>query len=81
MPKLRTLSGNEVLGILAESGFQPYSQRGSHMKVRRMSELGHTQTLTIPNHREIDPGTLHAIFQQACRFVSEQELRRKFFAD
>ena len=81
MPKLRTLSGNEVLGILAEFGFQPFSQRGSHIKVRRISGQGQTQTLTIPNHREIDPGTLHGIFRQACRFVAEPDLRRKFFAD
>ncbi len=66
MPKLRTLSGSEVLGILAEFGFQP---------------LGQTQTLTIPNHKEIDRGTLHAIFRQACRFVAESELRPRLFAD
>ena len=81
MPKLRTLSGNEVLGILAEFGFQPFSQRGSHIKVRRISGQGQIQTLTIPNHREIDRGTLHALFRQACRFIPEPELRRMFFAD
>lgn len=36
MPKLRTLSGAEVLAILGEFGFRPLSQRGSHMKVRRI---------------------------------------------
>jgi predicted RNA binding protein YcfA (HicA-like mRNA interferase family) len=81
MPKLRTLSGNEVLGILAEFGFQPFSQRGSHSKVRRIIGQGQTQTLTIPNHKEIDRGTLHAIFRQACRFVAESELRHRFFTD
>ena len=28
MSKLRTLSGSDVLEILAEFGFQPFSQRG-----------------------------------------------------
>ena len=66
MRKLRTLSGSAVLGIRAEFGFQPFSQRGSHIKIRRITEQGQAQTLTIPNHREIDRGTLHAIFRQAC---------------
>ena len=81
MPKPRTLSGGEVLGILAEFGFKPYSQRGSHIKVRRITDQSKTQTLTIPNHREIDRGTLHAIFRQACRFVPEPEIRGMFFSD
>ncbi len=81
MPKLRTLSGNEVLGILADFGFQTLSQRGSHVKVRRITGQGQTQTLTIPNHKDIDRGTLHAIFRQACRFIAEFELRQRFFAD
>ena len=81
MPKLRTLSGSEVLAILGEFGFRPFSQRGSHMKVRRILGDGQAQTLTIPNHREIDRGTLQAVFRQACRFISERELRRVFFTD
>ena len=81
MPKLRTLSGNEVLNILSGFGFQPFSQRGSHVKLRRVLKHGETQTLTIPSHREIDRGTLHAIFRQACRFIAEAELRREFFSD
>lgn len=81
MPRLRILSGSDVLGILAGFDFQPFSQRGSHIKVRRTTSHGETQTLTVPNHREIDRGTLHAIFRQACRFVAEAKLRQKFFVD
>jgi predicted RNA binding protein YcfA (HicA-like mRNA interferase family) len=81
MPNLRTLSANDVLKILSKSGFHPFSQRGSHIKLRRILERGEKQTLTIPNHREIDRGTLHAIFRQACRFIPEPELRRQFFMD
>lgn len=81
MPKLRTLSSKEILKILGRFGFQPLSQRGSHLKVRRVLKHGETQTLTIPCHREIDRGTLHAIFRQACRFIAAAELRRDFFSD
>jgi predicted RNA binding protein YcfA (HicA-like mRNA interferase family) len=40
MPKLRNLSGRDLLGILAGFGFNQYSQRGSHIKVRRTLESG-----------------------------------------
>jgi hypothetical protein len=42
---------------------------------------GSIQTLTVPNHNEIDRGTLHAIFRQASRFIPESDLRRVFFAE
>ena len=80
MPKLRVLSGREVLTILRGFGFQDLSQRGSHIKLRRVI-AGQTQTLTVPNHDEIDRGTLQAIYRQAGRFVPESELREEFFTD
>jgi len=79
MPKLRVLSGREVLKILRKFGFQEFSQRGSHIKLRRVLEGGRSQTLTVPHHEEIDRGTLHAIYRQACRFIPESELRGEFF--
>jgi predicted RNA binding protein YcfA (HicA-like mRNA interferase family) len=81
MPKLRVLSGREVLKILRDFAFHEFTQKGSHIKVRRVLEGGQTQSLTIPNHDEIDRGTLHAIFRQASRFIPEDELRPKFFTD
>ena len=81
MPRLRVLSGREVLKILHEFGFQDLTQRGSHIKVRRVIASGQTQTLTVPNHDEIDRGTLHAIYRQACRLIPESELRAAFFTD
>jgi predicted RNA binding protein YcfA (HicA-like mRNA interferase family) len=61
MSRLRVLSGGEVLKILGEFGFQDFAQRGSHIKLRRILSGGRAQTLTVPNHDEIDRGTLHAI--------------------
>ena len=81
MSRLRVLSGDEVLKILGEFGFQKLAQRGSHMKLRRISSSGRTQTLTVPNHDEIDRGTLHAIYRQALRYIPEPQLRSKFFTD
>jgi predicted RNA binding protein YcfA (HicA-like mRNA interferase family) len=81
MPKLRVLSGREVLKILGGFGFQEFAQRGSHIKLRRTLPAGRAQILTVPNHNEIDRGTLHAIYRQASRFIPESELRSKFFTD
>ena len=80
MPKLRRLSGNDVVSILTHFGFQSHSQRGSHIKLKRTKD-GQIQTLTIPLHKELDTGTLQAIFRQACRFIIESELRPKFYSD
>ncbi|MDZ4854732.1 MAG: type II toxin-antitoxin system HicA family toxin [Nitrospirota bacterium] len=78
MPKLRRLAGRDVLTLLQGFGFQQVSQRGSHVKlIREVEET--RQILTIPLHAELDPGTLRAIFRQASRFISEQELRPHFY--
>ena len=81
MPKLRTLSGPDVVRILSEFGFLIASQRGSHIKLRRILPDGTRQTLTIPNHRELDTGTLKAIYRQALRYVTDEELRPRFYYD
>jgi len=35
MPKLRNLLGKDLIRILAGFGFYQFSQRGSHIKLRR----------------------------------------------
>ncbi len=79
MPKLRRLSGAEVVAIFQGFGFVVASQRGSHIKLRRAGGQS-TQTLTIPAHSELDAGTLRAIIRQAARFIPEQDLRSHFYA-
>ena len=80
-PKLKRLSGTQVLSILRAFGFELHSQRGSHAKLRRLGPLREKQTLTIPLHAELDAGTLRAIMRQAARFIPEAELRPHFFTD
>ena len=57
MTKLRSLSGKDLLRIFSAFGFSPFSQRGSHIKLRRTMESGVHQTLTIVSHSEVDRGT------------------------
>ena len=78
MPKLRSLSGRDVISILGRFGFTVVSQRGSHMKLQRIVG-GSKQTLTVPAHSELDSGTLRAIIRQAGRFVPEQDLHPYFY--
>jgi predicted RNA binding protein YcfA (HicA-like mRNA interferase family) len=81
MPKFRTLSGDDLLRIFSQFGFAKYSQRGSHVKLRRVLLTGDRQTLTIVAHRRVDRGTLQAIFRQALRYIPESELARHFYTD
>jgi predicted RNA binding protein YcfA (HicA-like mRNA interferase family) len=80
-PKLKRLSGKEVLSILSKFGFSVHSQRGSHVKLRRVSPSGEIQSLTIVMHDELDIGTLRAIVRQAGRFISEEQLKKEFYPD
>ena len=79
MPKPKRLSGDEIIGILTAFGFSVYSQRGSHVKLRRLTEKGEKQTLTLPRHKELDAGTIRAIFHQASRYIPEDQLRPCLF--
>jgi len=79
-PKLKRLSGKEVLSIFSQFGFSVHSQRGSHAKLRRVSSSGESQSLTIPIHNELDVGTLRAILRQASRFIPEDQLKKEFYS-
>jgi len=80
-PKLKRLSGSEVVDIMRTFSFKKHSQRGSHVKLRRIGVTGESQILTIPLHAELDVGTLRAIVRQATRYVPETELRSYFYTD
>jgi predicted RNA binding protein YcfA (HicA-like mRNA interferase family) len=77
--RLRRLSSRELLRALRELGVEVVSLRGSHAKLCREVD-GARQTLTVPVHRELPPGTLRAIFKQVCRFVPEEEVRPYFYS-
>jgi predicted RNA binding protein YcfA (HicA-like mRNA interferase family) len=78
--RLRRMSARDVLRALGSFGFEVVATRGSHAKLRRETEEGVAQILTVPLHKHLAPGTLRAIYHQACRFIPEADLRRWFFA-
>ena len=81
MPRLKRLSGLEVVTILRRFGFQFHNQEGSHIKLRRLSPEGRRQTLLVPRHRELAVGTLREIYKQASEFIPEDQLRQYFYTD
>jgi predicted RNA binding protein YcfA (HicA-like mRNA interferase family) len=66
--KLPVLSGADCIKALEKIGFVVYRQRGSHITVTRKDPPAQT---TIPNHKELDRGTLRAIIRQTGLTVDE----------
>lgn len=62
MSKLPKISGKECVKVLSKNGFYFKRQQGSHIILRRDNPF--TQ-LVVPNHKELDRGTLRAIIRQA----------------
>jgi predicted RNA binding protein YcfA (HicA-like mRNA interferase family) len=77
--KLKRLSGAAIVAILETFGFAPVSQRGSHVKLRRINADGQRQTLVVPLHDELDRGTLQAILRQASAYVPREFLEPHFY--
>jgi len=81
MPGLKVFSGQEIIKIFLSFDFVIAAQKGSHIKLARVVSDNTKQTLTIPNHQELDRGTIKAIYRQALRYVSETELKKHFYTD
>jgi hypothetical protein len=78
-PWLRALSAREILRALASFGLEVVAARERLAKLRRINAEEGVESLTVPTHRETAPGTLHATYRQACRFVPEDRLRPWFY--
>jgi predicted RNA binding protein YcfA (HicA-like mRNA interferase family) len=66
--ELPVCSGREAVGAFERAGWQVQRQTGSHII---MTKLGEWATLSAPNHREIDRGTLRALIRTAGLTVAE----------
>lgn len=80
MPKLKTLSSEDIISALESFGFKIAGQKGSHIKLSRHTSV-QKQVLTIPNDKNLPKGTIKAIFNQASKFVSQDELKKYFYID
>lgn len=62
MTRLPRVSGRECVRILARAGFTVKRQHGSHIVLRREDPFAQ---IVVPDHPELDRGTLRAIIRQA----------------
>lgn len=66
-PKLPRISGLELIKLLSRNfGFIPIRQKGSHVTLTNDNIY-----LTVPLHKELDRGTLHAILKKANIAIEE----------
>jgi len=58
------VSGREVIKILKKIGYEPTRQKGSHIILVKETS-GSKRALIVPDHKEVDLGTLVEIIRQA----------------
>ena len=68
MIKLPVLSGKECIKVLNKAGFYFKRQEGSHITLRRDDPFGQ---VVVPDHKDLDRGTLRAIIRQSGLSVDE----------
>ncbi len=68
MNKLPVISGAECVKALEKIGFFVDRQRGSHIMLVREAPRA---TVSVPDHKELDRGTLRAIIRQVGLSVDE----------
>jgi len=67
--RLPVLSGREVVRALRKIGYERDGQKGSHIILR--NTLPPHRRLSVPNHKELDRGTLCGIIRQAGLTIDE----------
>jgi predicted RNA binding protein YcfA (HicA-like mRNA interferase family) len=68
MAKLPVVSGAEAVRAFERAGWTIDRQRGSHVVLLKPA---HIASLSVPQHRELAPGTLRALIRAAGMSVEE----------
>ena len=68
MAHLPRLSGRAVVKAFGRDGWELARQKGSHMI---LVKTGSWATLSVPDHREIAPGTLRSLIRASGLTVGE----------
>ena len=68
MGTLVNISGKEAVKAFLRAGWSREGQTGSHVI---LIKEGHRATLSIPQHKEVKPGTLRGIIRAANMTVDE----------
>ncbi len=76
MPKLRVISGKDIIAILLKKHFSIVRQKGSHA---RLIHIPTGTEVTIPLHREVDRGTLKSILRTIETCMNQKEIHEIFY--
>jgi len=68
MPKLPTVSGEDVVKAFERAGWRRDRQRGSHVVLLKAGEMA---SLSVLQHKELAPGTLRSLIRAAGMTVDE----------
>jgi predicted RNA binding protein YcfA (HicA-like mRNA interferase family) len=68
MARLPLISGADAVKAFGRAGWRVDRQRGSHVVMLKAS---HPASLSIPQHKEIAPGTLRSLIRSAGLTVEE----------
>jgi len=68
MPQVPRLSGRSVAKAFGRAGWIMARQKGSHLI---LVKDGHWATLSVPDHREVAPGTLRSLIRASGMIVEE----------
>jgi len=68
MPPLPVITGREAVNVFLRTGWVLARQKGSHMILIKSGEL---ITLSVPDHKTLDRGTLRSLIRKAGMTVDE----------
>ena len=68
MAALPAVSGERAVRVFQKAGWGKDRQRGSHVI---LIKPGHAASLSVPQHREVAPGTLRALIRAAGMSVEQ----------
>ncbi len=75
MPRLPQISSRQLIRLLESLGYETLRQRGSHVRLRRISAAGE-HNVTVPDHKVMAKGTLNDILTRVSVWtgLSKEEL-------
>ncbi len=78
MPRLPQISGRELIRLLESLGYKTLRQRGSHVRLRRISVVGE-HNVTVPDHKVMAKGTLNDILTRVSVWtgLSKEDLVKR----
>jgi len=68
MPRLPVISGATAVKAFERAGWRLDRQRGSHVV---LVKPGHIASLSVPQHKELAPGTLRSLLRAAGITIEE----------